>query len=138
MILLTPYVSKQFVYIQMSLKSELCDCSSNPNFIILNAGSGAGIVKIWDLSALLGAAAQVSVLNVPNGLSVLSVLSIKCTNATTQGELITPLRRVNMKGILHYPIKDIFQSTYTDLVIIAKYEGKEKKDKVKVIEVKWN
>ena len=43
-----------------------------------------------------------------------------------------------MKGILHYPIKDIFQSTYTDLVIIAKYEGKKKKDKVKVIEVKWN
>ena len=52
--------------------------------------------------------------------------------------MIAPLRRVNMKGILHYPIKDIFQSTYTDLVIIAKYEGKKKKDKVKVIEVKWN
>ena len=32
----------------------------------------------------------------------------------------------------------IFQSTYTDLVIIAKYEGKKKKDKVKVVEVKWN
>ena len=60
------------------------------------------------------------------------------TNNTSQGELIAPLRRVNMKGILHYPIKDIFQSTYTDLVIIAKYEGKKKKDKVKVIEVKWN
>ena len=75
-------------------------------------GSGAGIVKIWDLSALLG--------------------------VTSKGELISPLRRVNMKGILHYPVKDIFQSTYTDLVIIAKYEGKKKKDKVKVIEVKWN
>ena len=75
-------------------------------------GSGAGIVKIWDLSALLG--------------------------VTSKGELIAPLRRVNMKGILHYPIKDIFQSTYTDLVIVAKYEGKKKKDKVKVIEVKWN
>ena len=74
MILLTPYVSKQFVYIQMSLKSELCDCSSNPNFIILNAGSGAGIVKIWDLSALLGATAQVSVLSVKQRVpSVLSV-----------------------------------------------------------------
>ena len=86
--------------------------SRNPNIFILVSGSGAGIVKIWDLSALLG--------------------------ATTLGELISPLRRVNMKGILHYPIKDIFQSTYTDLVIIAKYEGKKKKDKVKVIEVKWN
>ena len=82
------------------------------NLKILVAGSGAGIVKIWDLSSLLG--------------------------SHTQGELVTPLRRVNMKGILHYPIKDIFQSTYTDLVIIAKYEGKKKKDKVKVVEVKWN
>jgi len=82
------------------------------NDTMVVTGSGAGIVKIWDLSALLG--------------------------ATAQGELITPLRRVNMKGILHYPIKEIFQSTYTDLVIIAKYEGKKKKDKVKVVEVKWN
>ena len=57
---------------------------------------------------------------------------------TGQGNLIAPLRRINMKGILHYPIKEIFQSTYTDLVIIAKYEGKKKKDKVKVVEVKWN
>ena len=48
--------------------------SSNPNFIMLNAGSGAGIVKIWDLSALLGDAAQVSVLSV---LRVLFVLSVK-------------------------------------------------------------
>ena len=86
--------------------------SINTNSPILDSGSGAGIVKIWDLSALLG--------------------------ATALGELIAPLRRVNMKGILHYPIKDIFQSTYTDLVIIAKYEGKKKKDKVKVVEVKWN
>ena len=86
--------------------------NTNSNFHILDSGSGAGIVKIWDLSALLG--------------------------ATALGELIAPLRRVNMKGILHYPIKDIFQSTYTDLVIIAKYEGKKKKDKVKVVEVKWN
>ena len=76
------------------------------------AGSGAGIVKIWDMSTLLG--------------------------LTGQGDLIAPLRRINMKGILHYPIKEIFQSTYTDLVIIAKYEGKKKKDKVKVVEVKWN
>ena len=43
-----------------------------------------------------------------------------------------------MKGVLHYPIKDIFQCMYTDLVIIAKYEGKKKKDKVKIVEVKWN
>ena len=54
------------------------------------------------------------------------------------GSLITPLRKINMKGILHYPIKEIYQCTYTDLVIIAKYEGKKKKDKVKIVEVKWN
>lgn len=51
---------QQLVYTRMSLKSELCDRLSNPNFLILVAGSGAGIVKIWDLSALLGATTQVS------------------------------------------------------------------------------
>jgi len=81
------------------------------NDTMLVTGSGAGIVKIWSLAALLG---------------------------VKQGDLISPLRRINMKGIHHYPIKEIFQCTYTDLVIIAKYEGKKKKDKVKVVEVKWN
>ena len=28
-----------------------------------------------------------------------------------------------MKGVLHYPIKEIYQCTYTDLVIIAKYDS---------------
>ena len=67
---------------------------------------------------------------------------------------MAPLRRIKMKGILHYPIKVIrtysfepdssclfqyiYQCTYTDLVIIAKYEGKKKKDKLKHVEVKWN
>ena len=54
------------------------------------------------------------------------------------GSPVTPLRKINMKGILHYPVKEIYQCTYTDLVIIAKYEGKKKKDKVKIVEVKWN
>ena len=51
---------------------------------------------------------------------------------------MSPLRKINMKGLLHYPIKNLYQSTYTDLVIVAKYEGKKKKDKVKVVEVSWN
>ena len=41
-------------------------------------GSVAGIVKIWDLSSLLRPSISVS-----------------------------PLRKINMKGILHYPIKVI-------------------------------
>jgi hypothetical protein len=40
-----------------------------------------------------------------------------------------------MKGVLHYPIKDIFKFTYTDLVIVAKYESNHKKDKIKVVRV---
>ena len=40
-----------------------------------------------------------------------------------------------MKGVLHYPIKDIFQFSYTDLVIVAKYEANRKKDKIKVVQV---
>ena len=81
------------------------------NDTIVVTGSGAGIVKLWDLSLLL-------------------------TSHDTGA--VAPLRRINMKGVLHYPIKDIFQCMYTDLVIIAKYEGKKKKDKVKIVEVKWN
>jgi len=81
------------------------------NDTMVVSGSGAGIVKIWDLPTLLQMPA---------------------------GSLITPLRKINMKGILHYPVKEIYQCTYTDLVIIAKYEGKKKKDKVKIVEVKWN
>ena len=80
------------------------------NDTIVVTGSGAGIVKLWDLSQLL----------------------------TQDSSQVTALRRINMKGVLHYPIKDIFQCMYTDLVIIAKYEGKKKKDKVKIVEVKWN
>ena len=52
--------------------------------------------------------------------------------------IVSPLRKVNMKGVRHYPVKEICQCTYTDLVIIAKYEGKKKNDKMKVVEVKWN
>jgi WD40 repeat protein len=81
------------------------------NDTMVVSGSGAGIVKIWDLPSLLQMQA---------------------------GSPVTPLRKINMKGILHYPVKEISQCTYTDLVIIAKYEGKKKKDKVKIVEVKWN
>jgi len=79
------------------------------NDTMIVTGSVAGIVKIWDLSSLL-----------------------------RPGISVSPLRKINMKGILHYPIKHIYQCTYTDLVIIAKYEGKKKKDKLKLVEVKWN
>ena len=48
------------------------------NDTMIVTGSVAGIVKIWDLSSLL-----------PPGVSV------------------APLRKINMKGILHYPIKVI-------------------------------
>jgi len=81
------------------------------NDTMIVSGSAAGIVKIWDLPSLLQMPA---------------------------GSPVTPLRKINMKGILHYPVKEIYQCTYTDLVIIAKYEGKKKKDKVKIVEVKWN
>ncbi len=40
-----------------------------------------------------------------------------------------------LQGILYYPIKGLGQCTYTDIIIVAKYEGKRKKDKVKVVEV---
>jgi len=81
------------------------------NDTIIVSGSVAGIVKIWDLASLLRPEKDLHV---------------------------APLRRIKMKGILHYPIKYIYQCTYTDLVIIAKYEGKKKKDKLKHVEVKWN
>ena len=68
-------------------------------------GSSAGIVKIWDLNELLRK-------------NVRSVI---------------PLCRISMKGVMHYPIKAIHQWSYTDLVIVAKYEAKKKKDKVKVV-----
>ena len=77
------------------------------NDTMVVSGSSAGIVKLWDLKTLLGK-------------------SVKT---------IVPLRRISMKGVLHYPIKDIFQFSYTDLVIVAKYEANRKKDKIKVIQV---
>jgi hypothetical protein len=57
--------------------------------------------------------------------------------------LLTPLKLISfyrsiflLQGILYYPIKGLGQCTYTDIIIVAKYEGKRKKDKVKVVEVK--
>ena len=98
------------------------------NDTMVVSGSGAGIVKIWDLPTLL---------QMPVGFISLFV-TIIIYFSFQAGSLITPLRKINMKGILHYPVKEIYQCTYTDLVIIAKYEGKKKKDKVKIVEVKWN
>ena len=46
------------------------------NDTMIVTGSVAGIVKIWDLSSLL-----------------------------RPGISVSPLRKINMKGILHYPIK---------------------------------
>ena len=77
------------------------------NDTMVVSGSSAGIVKLWDLKTLLGKTVST----------------------------IVPLRRISMKGVLHYPIKDIFQFSYTDLVIVAKYEANRKKDKIKVVQV---
>ena len=46
------------------------------NDTMIVTGSVAGIVKVWDLSTLL-----------------------------RPGMSVSPLRKINMKGILHYPIK---------------------------------
>ena len=49
---------------------------------------------------------------------------------------VVPLTRISMKGVMHYPIKAIHQWEYTDLIIMAKYEAKRKKDKVKIVKVR--
>lgn len=49
---------------------------------------------------------------------------------------VLPLTRISMKGVMHYPIKAIHQWTYRDLIIMAKYEAKKKKDKVKIVTVR--
>jgi WD40 repeat protein len=53
------------------------------NDTMVVTGSSAGIVKLWDLKALLGRLVTMTV----------------------------PLRRISMKGVLHYPIKHIFQES---------------------------
>ena len=83
-------------------------CSIFLNDVVVVSGSSAGVVKIWDLQA---------------------VFSPTVTH-------VVPIRRVTMKGLMHYPIKYIQQWSYTDLIIVAKYEAKKKKDKVKIVQVK--
>lgn len=87
-------------------KTFISALSMNDALII--SGSSAGIVKLWELKAVLR------------------------KNATT----LQPLRRISMKGMMHYPIKMICQMSYVDLVIVAKYEAKRKKDKIKFVKVK--
>lgn len=92
-----------------------CATKTHVTALLLNdcmvvTGSGAGIVKIWDLHRLMGDNVRLAV----------------------------PMRKINMKGIIHYPIKAIHQWTYTDLVIVAKYESRKKKDKIKVVQLKGN
>jgi len=77
------------------------------NDVLVMTGSHAGIVKLWDLKVLL----------------------------KSNASIIVPVRRISMKGLLHYPIKNIFPISYTELAIVAKYEGHNKKDKVKMFEV---
>ena len=94
---------------------QWCATKTHVTALLLNdcmvvTGSGAGIVKIWDLHRLMGDNVRLAV----------------------------PMRKINMKGIIHYPIKAIHQWTYTDLVIVAKYESRKKKDKVKVVQLKGN
>ena len=49
-----------------------------------------------------------------------------------------PLTRISMKGVMHYPVKAIHQWTYRDLIIVAKYEAKKKRDKVKIVRIVEN
>ncbi|TRY61034.1 hypothetical protein TCAL_08469 [Tigriopus californicus] len=83
-------------------------CSLFLNDVIVVSGSSAGVVKIWDLKTLF----------------------------LLKGVDCVPIRRITMKGILHYPIKFIHLWSYTNMVIVAKYEAKKRKDKVKIVQVK--
>ena len=76
------------------------------NDVLVISGSNAGMVKLWELQSAL------------------------------KYESIAPLKKIAMRGIRHYPIKTIGQLGYLDLVVVAKYEGKKRKDKVKLIQVK--
>ena len=82
------------------------------NDTMLVTGSCAGMVKLWDLKTVLK------------------------YDKDSEGVKRIPLRKITMKGVMHYPIKTISQFTYLDLVIVAKYEAKKKKDKIKIVEIK--
>ena len=82
------------------------------NDSLVISGSSAGMVKLWELRASLRA-------------------------AESKKEVI-PLRKISMKGVMHYPIKTIGQLGYLDVIVVAKYEAKKKKDKVKLVQIKGN
>lgn len=88
------------------------------NDTMVVSGSGAGIVKLWDLPRLLD-------MPVTTITMMTNIIRLACNIYFIinfqDGSIIAPLRKINMKGVLHYPIKEIYQCTYTDLVIIAKY-----------------
>ena len=91
------------------------------NDTMVVSGSGAGIVKLWDLPKLL----DMPVKMFSFFKMVKMILFVLCgrpnfPDCPQDGGIIQPLRKINMKGVLHYPIKEIYQCTYTDLVIIAK------------------
>jgi len=86
------------------------------NDAILASGSSSGIVKLWGLADLL------------------TDIRVRYHGRGVPAPI--PLRRVSMKGVLHYPIKLIDQFTYSDLVIVAKYEARSKKDKIKVVQLR--
>ena len=67
------------------------------NDAMVISGSSAGIVKVWDLKSVL----------------------------TKNSNPVQMLRRISMKGVMHYPIKFIGQISYEDVIIVSKYEAKE-------------
>lgn len=114
----------------VATKTHLTALSMND--AILVSGSVSGIVKIWDL--------QVSVpYECPTPFPPTKVKFSPWQSLLRKGgcpSSVKPLRRISMKGVMHYPIKLINQFDYLDLVIVAKYESKAKKDKIKLVQIK--
>ena len=92
------------------------------NDTMVVSGSAAGIVKLWDLPKLLDMPVwMIPFIGVILFVKICPDLFLFLDRDDPQdGSIIQPLRKINMKGVLHYPIKEIYQCTYTDLVIIAK------------------
>ena len=92
------------------------------NDTMVVSGSAAGIVKLWDLPKLLDMPVRmIPFIGVILFVKICPDLFLFLDRDDPQdGSIIQPLRKINMKGVLHYPIKEIYQCTYTDLVIIAK------------------
>ena len=113
-------------FIQLTL--SFCFSALYMNDTMVVSGSGAGIVKLWDLPKLLdmpvrmipfNKARRIPLTNCEHSIAM-TCFVFRDGDVPQDGSIIQPLRKINMKGVLHYPIKEIYQCTYTDLVIIAK------------------